>query len=47
MPAKTRKQQRFMGMCAHSPKHAEGKCPSKAVAREFSFKPAGGYKKPK
>lgn len=36
MPAKTRKQQRFMAMCAHSPKHAKGKCPSKKVAKEFS-----------
>lgn len=43
MPAKTKKQQRFMGMCAHSPKHLD-KCPSKTVAREFSFKPKGGYK---
>jgi hypothetical protein len=47
MPAKSKAQQRFMGMCAHSPSHAKGKCPSKSVAREFSFKPKGGYKKSK
>ncbi len=35
MPAKTKKQARFMRMCAHQPKHAKGKCPSKSVAREF------------
>ena len=34
-----------MAMCAHSPGKARGKCPSKKVAREFSHKPAGGYKK--
>lgn len=43
MPAKTAKQQRYMGMCAHS-KHAPENCPSKKVAREFSHKPKGGYK---
>lgn len=37
MPAKTVKQQRFMAMCAHDPGKAKGKCPSKKVAREFSF----------
>lgn len=36
MPAKSRKQQRFMAMCLHSPKHAKGKCPSKTVSKEFS-----------
>ena len=34
-----------MAMCAHNPGKAQGKCPSKAVAREFSHKPTGGYKK--
>lgn len=43
MPAKTKKQQRFMAMCAHSPAHAKGKCPSMKVAKEFSHKPKGGY----
>lgn len=42
MPAKSAKQQRFMGMCAHSDKGGE-KCPPKKVAEEFSHKPAGGY----
>lgn len=36
-----------MAMCAHNPKHAQGKCPSKEVAREFARKPSGGYKKRK
>jgi hypothetical protein len=44
MPAKSRKQQRFMAMCAHNPSHAKGKCPDKKTAREFSHKPKGGYK---
>lgn len=39
MPAKTKRQQRFMAMCAHSPEKAYGKCPSKKVAREFSHMP--------
>lgn len=38
MPAKSAKQQRFMGMCAHNPGKAHGKCPSKSVAREFAHK---------
>ena len=42
MPAKTAKQQRYMAMCAHNPKKG---CPSKEVAKEFSHKPKGGYKK--
>jgi hypothetical protein len=36
MPAKTKKQQQFMAICAHSPKKAKGKCPSMKVAKEFS-----------
>lgn len=39
MPAVSRKQQRFMAICAHSPSKAKGKCPSKKVAREFSHGP--------
>lgn len=35
MPAKTKKQAKFMRACAHNPKHMQGKCPSKKVAREF------------
>lgn len=45
MPAVSKKQQKFMAMCAHNPSKAYGKCPSKKVAREFSHKPEGGYKK--
>lgn len=44
MPAKSAKQQRFMGMCAHKD-HPPNKCPSRKVAREFSHKPSGGYSK--
>ena len=36
MPAVSKAQRRFMGMCEHDPKHAQGKCPSRAVAAEFS-----------
>jgi hypothetical protein len=35
MPAKSRKQQRFMALCYSNPHKAKGKCPSRAVAREF------------
>lgn len=44
MPAKTKKQQKFMGMCAHTPGKAKGKCPSPKVAKEFAHKPKGGYR---
>jgi hypothetical protein len=37
-PAVSAKQQRFMGMCAHNPGKASGKCPSHKVAEEFSHK---------
>jgi hypothetical protein len=37
MPAKSAKQQRFMGMCSHSD-HPPDRCPSKKVAREFARK---------
>lgn len=36
MPSTSGKQARFMAMCAHSPQHAYGKCPSHAVASEFN-----------
>lgn len=45
MPAKTAKMQRFMGLCAHNPGAAYGKCPPKSVAEEFSHKPKAGYRK--
>jgi len=40
MPAKTKKQQRFMGMCSTTKgrKKAKGKCPPKKVAKEFARK---------
>jgi hypothetical protein len=44
MPAKTPKQQRFMGMIAHNPGMAKSKGISLKVAKEFSHKPKGGYK---
>lgn len=44
MPAKSKKQQQFMAICAHTPGKAKGKCPPKSVAEEFSHKPVGGYK---
>lgn len=47
MPAKTKKMQRFMGLCAHNPEKAYGKCPPKEVAREFARKPPGGYRRKK
>ena len=43
MPAKSAKQQKFMAMCSHNPGKAQGKCPPKKVAEEFSHKPSGGY----
>mgnify|MGYP001604990653 CR=1 FL=1 len=42
-PAVSERQQKFMAMCEHDPKHARGKCPSRAVAKKFSKKPKGGY----
>ena len=37
MPAKTRKQQKFMAMCSTTKgrKKVKGKCPPKKVARKF------------
>jgi hypothetical protein len=46
MPAKTKKQQRFMAMCAHTPSKAKGKCPPKKVAREFSRSRTSGARSP-
>lgn len=42
MPAKSQAQQRFMAICAHNPAHAQGKCPSKTVAREYAQTPRKG-----
>jgi hypothetical protein len=36
MPAVSKKQQRFMALCAHHPEKAKGKCPPKKVAHDFS-----------
>lgn len=47
MPAKSKRQQQFMAICAHTPSKARGACPSKKVAMEFSHKPEGGYRKKK
>lgn len=47
MPAKSKKQQQFMAICAHDKSKARGNCPSKKVAMEFSHKPEGGYSKAK
>lgn len=44
MPARSAKQQRYMGMCAKTRKKG---CPSKKVAKKFSRKPKGGYRKGK
>jgi len=40
MPARSAKEQRFMGMCLTKKgrKKARGKCPSKKVARKFARK---------
>lgn len=39
MPSRTKKQQRFMGLCANSPSKAVKPCPPKKVAQEFARKP--------
>lgn len=36
MPSKSQAQQKFMAICEHDPKHAQGKCPSQKVAAEFA-----------
>lgn len=36
MPAVSKAQQALMAMCEHSPGKVRGKCPSKAVAKEFA-----------
>lgn len=42
MPAVSRSQQRFMAMCKHSPKHAQGECPDEKTAGEFARTPHKG-----
>jgi len=41
MPAKSAKQQRFMGMCSNKKGRAKahGKCPPMKVAKEYAKKP--------
>lgn len=42
MPSVSKRQQRFMAMCEHSPKHARGECPDQETAREFARTPRKG-----
>lgn len=44
MPSVSRKQQRYMGLCAHSD-HPPASCPDRKTAREMARKPKGGYRK--
>ena len=43
MPARSAKQQRYMGACLSG--KAKGKCPPKKVARKYARKPRGGYRR--
>ena len=43
MPAKSAKQQRYMGMLAHDSAKRKQAGVSKKVAEEFAHKPPGGY----
>lgn len=36
MPSKSHAQADYMSMCAHDPKHANGKCPPASFAKEFN-----------
>jgi len=47
MPANSAKQARFMQLCRHNPAHAQGKCPSPQVAKEFSQLRQRPVQKPK
>ena len=40
MPAKTRKQQKFMGMCSNMEGRKKAKCPPMKVAKEMAKKPS-------
>jgi len=42
MPAVSKKQQKYMGMCANK-KPKPKRCPSKKVASKMAKKPKGGY----
>ena len=37
MPAESKAQRRFMGMCQHQPEHARGKCPDMTQAQYHDF----------
>ena len=37
MPARSIAQRRFMGLCAHDPKHARGKCPDMTARQYHDF----------
>lgn len=49
MPARSRLQQRLMGMCSTPEGRAKAKveCPPIEVAKEMARKPKGGYRKKK
>jgi hypothetical protein len=44
MPAVSKAQGRFMGMCEHNPQHAKGQCPSmtKQQFHDFASTPRKG-----
>ncbi len=37
MPATSKAQRRFMGMCSHDPKHAQGKCPNMSQGKMSEY----------
>ena len=41
MPSTSKKQARFMAMCAHSPSGAKKECPPMRVAKEFNLADKG------
>jgi len=43
MPAKSAKQQRFMGMCSTPKGRKKADCPPIKVAKEFAKKPKKGF----
>lgn len=47
MPAVSKKQQKFMALCATNPSKARKSCPPTKTAREFMHRPVGGYGKGK
>lgn len=42
MPAVSAKQQKFMAICKHDPKHARGECPDEETAGHFARTPRRG-----